>query len=150
MGARSLRLAVLLLSLVSAGMLMGCTHAAPSQAVSPTCDPARIQQLEQQGYAWLGQNQWYKAHLAGHALSTIGDSCNQPDIAVPAGINGAYLLADVFHAIRDDRQSAYWVQRGLRLLAAAQQHEAESPALMTVYDAMQPRFLTLQAQLQTR
>ena len=150
MCAKWLRLAVLVLSLVSAGTLVGCAHAAPSQAVSPTCDPARIQQLEQQGYAWLGQNQWYKAHLVGHALSTIGDNCNQPDIAVPAGINGAYLLADVFHAIRDDRQSAYWVQRGLRLLATAQRHEAESPAFMTVYDAMQPRFLMLQAQQQTR
>lgn len=145
MSARLGLIAFLLCAFVSA-----CAHNQAARDSAKSCDTARVQALEQQGYTWLGQNQWFKAHLAGHALITIGDSCNQADIALPAGIHGAYLLAVAMHAHRDDAQSGYWLERGLKLLALARQHESESQALFSIYDQMQPRFLMLRSQLRTR
>src|ERR1700694_688908 len=128
-------------------LLSGCKHAARTEAISETCDTARIQQLEQRGYNWLAQTKRYDAHLVGHALIAISRSCNDPAVALPAGVNGAYLLAAVFHAQRDERQSVYWLGEGFKFLAQVRQHETESPALLAVYDQMQPRFLTLQTEV---
>ncbi len=44
-------------------------------------------------------------------------------------------------------QSVYWLGEGFKFLAKVRQHETESPALIAVYDQMQPRFLTLQTEV---
>ncbi len=130
--------------------LTACSHHDQAAEPDANCDSARIDKLERQGYADLSQNQWYNAHLAGHALYAMIDSCSQPAIALPAGINGAYLLANAQHAHGDDAQSAFWVQRGLKLLTIARALGMQNPSVSTVYDQMQPRFLSLQSRLPLR
>jgi hypothetical protein len=126
--------------------LTACAHTTRSQSVSATCDGQKYQQLVSQGDDLLAKGQWYQAHLVGHALISIGGSCDQGEIAVPATIHGLYIRAVVARETRDP-QAVGFVNLGLTDLATLKQHSSESPAYANLYDEMEPKFLELQGQL---
>lgn len=126
--------------------LAGCARASSPQAISPTCNAAKIVALQKQGDADIRNHHWYQAHLVGHALMAIGDSCNQVGGAATAMTHGLYMRAVAAYETQDP-QARGFVNAGLTLLASVKKHEMESPDLVGLYDEMEPRFLTLEVQV---
>jgi hypothetical protein len=127
--------------------LAACTHAERSDFGNNTCDAAKAQALQKNGYELLNQGKWYEAHLVGHALMSIGSSCNRADVAAPAMVHGVYMRAVVAKQTHNSSQARQFVTYGLSILAQLKAHESSNAMYGTLYDQMQPRFLELQMQL---
>ena len=143
--ARRLMWSILYVSIVL--VFTACTHSARSDFGNNTCDAAKAQALQKQGYELLNHGKWYEAHLEGHALMSIGSSCIRADVAAPAMIHGVYMRAVVANQTHDAPQARQFVTYGLSVLSKLKAHESENAMYGALYDQMQPRFLELQMQL---
>jgi hypothetical protein len=125
----------------------GCTGNRQAGDASGDCSDAHLNAVANQGYALVSSGDLYRAHLVGHELVTMGQACGQNDVGTSAGIQGEYILAYVAYTRGARSQAVEYTQTGLAALDALKGSGSTSAQSVELYNAMEPRFLALQARL---
>lgn len=114
-----------------------------SAAKADQCDASHAQDLAREGYHQLDLQRWSDAKDIAGALVLMSQQCDDVSVKVPAVVHSAYIGATALHGLGSDAKAAEAVKAGLLMLDILQKdgHYA------TLYDAMEPRFLSLQRKL---
>lgn len=117
----------------------------PQLARADECNSAGAQSLARQGYAYLDQQRWTDARNSAGQLALYAKNCDDPKVSLPSVVHSAYIGAAALHALGEDAKASQAAQMGVTVLDMLHQEGGYD----SLYDALSPKFATLQAELKT-